>query len=217
MKTFQWDDLASRPGFRWHACSSCTLRRTRPLCDRLYDSVRIHESYISVPQVFFFFSSLAENVNMKMFFFCDNNASLSVVGCVSNKHEERGRGTLIVVWVVYIYGPSFLHAMHIISTWNIENDTGIESTYRWTRLHLPERVVSSENTKALVEVRETYCVSAAVIPMNHAPRAFPGDHVGPLSHSFDRFVHFHQIRGQYARDMYLPPHEFWLERSWLMN
>lgn len=78
---------------------------------------------------------------------------------------------------------------------------------------LPVRVVTSENTKGLVEVIKNYCVLATVIHINHAPRAFLGEHVGLLSHSFDRFVHFRQIGGQYARDMYLPSHEFWLERS----
>lgn len=67
MKTFR-DDLASLPGFRWHAYSSCILRRTRPLCDRFYDYARIHESYISVALLYLIFSSLAENVNLTIVF-----------------------------------------------------------------------------------------------------------------------------------------------------
>lgn len=74
-----------------------------------------------------------------------------------------------------------------------------------------------EHQRSCGSYKKNYCVLATVIPINHAPRAFLGEHVGLLSHSFDRFVHFRQIGGQYARDMYLPSHEFWLERSWLMN
>lgn len=73
---------------------------------------------------------------------------------------------------MWSFFPSYnAHRRH-----NLENDNGMESTHvnqtspagALEQRPLPMRVVTSENTKGLVEVIKNYCVLATVIPINHA-------------------------------------------------